>query len=42
MTITIEYTIEQKAAMEQLKKRFAGDMKPELYEDTHLFYRFLK
>ncbi|GFX13354.1 SEC14-like protein 3 [Trichonephila clavipes] len=42
MTITIEYTVEQKAAMEQLKKRFAGDMKPELYEDTHLFYRFLK
>lgn len=42
MTITIEYTVEQKAAMEELKRRVGGDMKQELYEDTHLFYRFLK
>ncbi|GFS58166.1 SEC14-like protein 3 [Nephila pilipes] len=42
MTVTAEYTVEQRAAMEELKKRVGSEMKLELYEDTHLFYRFLK
>ncbi|GIX74368.1 CRAL_TRIO_N domain-containing protein [Caerostris extrusa] len=42
MTVTTELTNDQKEAIAELRKRVKDVINPTLYEDTHLFYRFLK
>ncbi|GIY49263.1 SEC14-like protein 2 [Caerostris darwini] len=42
MTVTTELTNDQKEAITELRKRVKDVINPTLYEDTHLFYRFLK
>ncbi|KAG8183830.1 hypothetical protein JTE90_025713 [Oedothorax gibbosus] len=43
MAVTLELSNDEELAIKELKSRFAADEMPtEMYEDTHMFHRFLK